>query len=317
LTHIFGPTETRTATRQLQALRRQATTDGPAAATTNTSNPDDVRVAQEGLWETVKVNSVSRLVATAYAQSLLILVLTLQVHVWGAHLYHAEEAEASEHIQAAGSTTSLFSQGSTTSMAASSTLQAYQRQHQQVLQRTLGYFLQTGLTGLLARVAAVVTEVLQGWQVLDAASLETTRTAVLTALREIRSGVEESNVPAARRRSLWRFLVPPTSATSSDNEHEEDTAAGFPHTMEEMLAETWDWLESPLLAEALEATLEVTFDHVTSQCLPSDESLSLAQWLPRLKKAAGHLEATEEHPLVERIQQLPSVQEISQLCFRK
>lgn len=309
--HIFVPTETRAATRQLQALRRQQATEGTA----NTSE-DDVRLAQEGLWETVKVHSVSRLVATAYTQSLLILVLTLQVHLWGAQLYQAEEGHH-EAQPAAASSRSLFSQTSSTS--ASSTLQAYQQQHQVVLQRTLGYFLQTGLPGLRTRVAAVVTQVLADWKVLEAASLDTTRTAVVAALHEMRVGVEEGNLPTGRRRSLWRFLVPPesmTTTTSHSEYHEEATATGFPRTTEEVLAETWDWLESPLLAEALQATLDVTFDHVVTQCLPGDESLSLAQWLPRLKKAAGHLEATEEHPLVERIQQLPSVQEIGQLCFR-
>lgn len=297
---MFSVLETATditqATHRLKELRRN---NNATTATAAAVDPQQVQTEQAELWNLVKERSVTRWVATAYAQSLLMLVLTVQVNLWGAQLWHEQQQSGGGALSTAASSQSSMER-----------MQSYRQEHQQVLQQTFGYFFNKGILDLCATVERATQQVLQGWNVLDKAFLHTSPGALLQALDEIRSLVEERQQPARHRRSLWRFFVPP------DN-YEHGVAES------EILAETWDWLESPLLQEALDATLDVTFDYGRQACLPwslsssgEEESFSLAQLLPKLKKCAARFQANEQNPLLQRVHQVPTVNEIGIVCFR-
>lgn len=257
---------------------------------------DELRAEQSKLWHQVKIRSFTRFVATAYAQSLLILVLSVQINLWGAQLWNEQQEQSTSSPSLSSATNSV------------ERMQSYQLEHQQVLQRTFAYFFANGLTDLVQCVAKATEQVLADWDVLERAYLQVSRDQVIEALGQIRSVVEE--LGATRRRSLWRFFVPPEDYFEDDNKNLSDISA-----------ETWDWIESPLLQDALEDTLGVTFDYCQQNCLPWEEDenatcLPLAKLLPKIKKNATLLEAQQDHALAERIQRLASVQEIGNLCFR-
>jgi hypothetical protein len=301
---IDQATDTKDATQRIKELRKSSSS--AAAAGDNSSQQ-----AQTELWETVKVLTVTRWIATAYAQSMLILVLQVQVHLWGAQLWHE-----------------LQSQDETTAATASlGRMESYRQAHQTVLQQTFRYFFETGLPALCATVQKATIDILADWDVFDPTYLHVSRQMfVEQAIQRITAIVEERHVLRATcRRSLWRFFVPPAqiAVRSVRNEGEDDDDDDINEEEENpLLAETWDWIESPLLADALQATLSEVFDYGTSDCLPwthnasDDTTLSLAQILPQLKKAVKGFHARPDHPLWTRVQALHEVHEIGDLCFR-
>jgi len=315
---ITPATDTTVATNRLKELRATtttATTSSHDQTNNNNKNNDDDDGdddEQTRLWHQVKIHSVTRWIATAYAQSLLMLVLTVQTNLWGARLWH--ERQQTSQTTVPGS--SVPSAAST----AEQRMQSYQQQHQAVLRQTFEYFFQTGLSALVRCVARATEQVLMDWNVTDGAYLQISRRQIMEAIDEIRTIVEERQVK--RKRTLWRFFVPPITTTT--------TATRGASTMEEteILAETWDWLESPLLHDALEDTLRITFTYAAEVCFgmhheekgstqqQQQQYFSLAQLLPRIKKNAARLHASQDNPLLERVHRLPSVQEIGNLCFR-
>ena len=287
---LLPATDTTAATNRLKELR------ATASAATNESNDDE----QTRLWHQVKIRSVTRWITTAYAQALLMLVLTVQTNLWGAQLWQ-EQQQGATGAQTVPSTSSTTEQR----------MQSYQQQHQAVLQQTFGYFFATGLAALTECVSRAAEQVLHDWNVTDKAYLHLPRERMMEAVDEIRTIVEERQ--AKRKRPLWRFFVPPPTTTTTN--HATSTEES------EILAETWDWLESPLLQDALEDTLRVVFTYAAEVCLPNQQNhhqqqYSLAQLLPKIKKNAAKLHASQDNPLLERVHQLPSVQEIGNLCFR-
>lgn len=272
---------------------------------------------QAELWDLVKVRSVTRWIATAYAQALLMLVLTVQVNLWGAQLWREQR-----QLQASASA------ASSTQSSSMERMQSYRQEHEQVLQQTFGYFFsQGGMLDLCAAVEKATQQVLQDWNVLDKAYLHVPPAAMQQAITDIRHLVEEQSQRQRQRRSLWRFFVPP------DNHHYNSNAVVVGEC--EILAETWDWLESPLLYAALDDVLAVTFDYGQEHCLPwssspsssslennkdnlqPNENMSLAQILPKLKKCAAKFQSHDQNPLLQRVHQVQTVQEIGSVCFRE
>eukprot|EP00977_Amphora_coffeiformis_P002980 scaffold569_cov165-Amphora_coffeaeformis.AAC.13 len=308
LSPVLTPaTDTTAATNRIKALRA-------AAATTSHNNANNDDDEQSRLWHQVKIRSITRWIATAYAQSLLMLVLTVQTNLWGAQLWH-EQQQQQQQQTSQNATVPGSSAAPSGASTAEQRMQSYQQQHQAVLQQTFGYFFQMGLAALVECVTRATEQVLMDWNVTDKAYLHLSRVQIMEAVDEIRTIVEERQ--AKRKRTLWRFFVPPLTAAS---------AGGATMEESEILAETWDWLESPLLQDALEDTLRVTFTYAAEVCFrtpnedssstPQQQQYSLAQLLPKIKKNAARLHASQDNPLLERVHQLPSVQEIGNLCFR-
>jgi peroxin-3 len=255
------------------------------------------RAQEVKLWNVIKIQSFTRMMATAYAHTVLFLVLTVQVHLLGARLWKEQllqQQQQQEQGEISAAATSSCSSNSSSDYS-------YQESHRYVLLHTYEYFFEQGLTLLIQTVERAVEQVLQDWNVLDAAFLHVAHAKLDEAIDKIRRVVEELNSSSSsndavaaqggvgpgmtRRRhcprNLLRFLMPPTATKSTgrrnDTENDQGPAAAVDTTAgagaddanssddafkvaQTILDETWDLLESPVLKDAQQDCLNATFD---------------------------------------------------------
>jgi peroxin-3 len=209
------------------------------------------REQEKDLWDIIKVRSVTRMMATAYAHAILFIVLTVQVNLLGGRLFE----EQTQNNSSSGASIA------TNDTAASDRMGSYQASHKFVLMHTYEYFFGSGLVSLISTVEHAVAEVLADWDVLDHSSLHMSRETFEEAIQDIRSLVEggRSSRPSSRQRrprSLLRFLMPPSAnlEVSLDDE-----------LASSILDETFDLLESPVVSDAQKDCLNATFDMMRDQ----------------------------------------------------
>jgi hypothetical protein len=228
----------------------------------NNINSNINREQEVQLWNVIKIQSFTRLMATAYAHTVLFLVLTVQVHLLGAHLWNEQllllqqqqqQLEQGEFSTAAvGAATTVSSPSSSSAESSNSSNEncddnySYQESHRYVLLHTYEYFFEQGLGLLIQTVERAVEQVLSDWNVLDAAFLHVSHATLDRAIDQIRMVVEELHSTsssssnndegdpvgggaggglAARRRHCPRNLLRflmPPTATSSDQKSSYD-----------------------------------------------------------------------------------------------
>lgn len=297
-------TDTTAATKALKKLRAER--DDP--------NVDEAKHKQQEaeLWNTIKIRSITRMMATAYAHTILFLVLTVQVNLLGGHLF--EEQIGKDQA-------SLSSEQSDES--GGSKIDNYQASHRFVLAHTYEYFFEQGLAGLVSAVERAVTEIAD-WNVLDTNSLKMTRERFDDGIQKIRASLEEGR-SKSRTRCLMRFLMPPSANLEVEIK---DVLA------REILDETWDLVESPVLADAQKDCLATTFGLMRDRewgtlfeidggepSSPLDSTYTakpLATVLTRLKKtSASFYEATDNAVNIycAAVATLPSVLELADVSF--
>lgn len=200
-------------------------------------SPDYSVEEERLLWATFKVRSMTQMIATAYAHTILFLVLSVQVNLLGGRLFyqHPHELNTSNGI------TSDDKQ------------LAYQTIHRFVLTHTYEFFFQRGLTSLTHTVERAVTDMVADWDVLAPTSLRMTRESVEEAISKIRAVVEGGRVGYrnGHPRNLMRFLMPPSASLEVVIDYEQARS---------ILDETWDLIESPVFADAQYDSLTTTFD---------------------------------------------------------
>jgi peroxin-3 len=238
---IEEATNTSRETKLLKKLRAQARvnkSDNGNEETNNneTTSSEEGKLKETQLWETIKTQAVTRMVATAYAHTILFLVLTVQVHLLGRKLFEEQQ------------NSSLSSSSPETS------LESYQDSHRLVLLKTYDYFFDQGISSLIQTVRRAVSRVFADWDVGNPSSLHMPRDLLDKALTSVREEVlfGTSGRIRGRPRSLLRFLLPPEDTT---DHLEQDNALAH-----SILDETWDLLESPVLEDAQHDCLDTTFD---------------------------------------------------------
>ena len=196
------------------------------------------RLQEKDLWNAIKIKAMTRLVATAYAHSILFLVLTTQVFLMGGKLFE-------EQTRGSGASSSLG--GS----LASDRMSSYQASHRIVLTQTYDFFFDQGIGLLVKAVERAVDAVVGDWDVTHPSSIHTSREMLDKAIRDIRDSLEgKTERPSQRRaRSMLRFLLPP--------EHGADTAV-TDDLAQSIMDETLDILESPVFEDAQRDCLEST-----------------------------------------------------------
>jgi peroxin-3 len=231
-------------TKETQALKKLRAERGEMDETLR-------REQEKELWDIIKVRSVTRMMATAYAHAILFIVLTVQVNLLGGRLF---EEQTRNNCSSGESMVS-------NDTAASDRMGSYQASHKFVLMHTYEYFFERGLVSLISTVERAVAEVLADWDVLDRSSLHMSRETFEEAIQDIRSLVEDgrSSRPSSRQRrprSLLRFLMPPTAnlEVSLDDE-----------LASSILDETFDLLESPVVSDAQKDCLNSTFEMMRDQ----------------------------------------------------
>lgn len=237
---IENRTNTAKETQALKDLRAQRSQEEGSH-----DNPNEQmrRREEKDLWEKIKIRAITRMVATAYAQCILFLVVTVQVNLLGGKLF-------AEQLQNSSSASSM-----SIDSVASDRMNAYGESHKLVLQYTYKYFFERGIVSLIDSVERAVSVVLETWDVSDPSSLNISREAFDQAINDIRAAEEKGRVSSRSRRprSLLRFLMPPTETF---NENVPDELARW------ILDETWDLLESPVLIDAQQDCLKATFDRM-------------------------------------------------------
>jgi peroxin-3 len=202
---------------------------------------------ERDLWDAVKVQSFTRMVSTAYAHSILFLVLTVQVNLLGGRLFH-------EQMRNQASNRSLGDDS-----VASDRMSSYQTSHRLVLTRTYEHFFQRGIASLVQTVERAVSDVLRDWDVTNPSSMHTSRDMMEKALSQIRDVIEGRTAQrrSRRPRSMIRFLLPPEPGLDAHTPNELAQA---------ILDETWDLMESPVVEDAQRDCLNVTFDLMRDKC---------------------------------------------------
>ena len=226
------------ALKELRAQRNQddeASQDSPGEQARRREEKDN--------WEAIKIKAITRMVATAYAQCILFLVVTVQVNLLGGKLFE-------EQLQNTSSASSM-----SIDSVASDRMNAYGESHKLVLQYTYKYFFERGIVSLIGSVERVVSDVLRNWDVSDPSSLNISKEAFDQAINDIRAAEERGRVSSRSRRprSLLRFLLPPSESFDA-NVHDE--------LARWILDETWDLLESPVLIDAQQDCLKRTFERM-------------------------------------------------------
>jgi len=250
-----------------------------------------IRQEEKELWNSIKVKTFTRVVSTAYAHTILFLVLTVQVHLLGGRLFeeHFRQAEEEgnagqqqEQQQSHTHTDGEEEEGSkptatTPEVSASNQMASYQTSHKMVLQHTYEYFFDHGLSSLVRCVKRAVETVLMDWDVMDPkrAVSEHDIEDVMVQIRDIVEGRRPSSRSSPTRswrhgqrrqqqeqlhnnrhyhsRSILKFLLPP--------EHDDYTIL-LDDMAQYILDETWDLMESPVMQDAQSACLHTTFHHM-------------------------------------------------------
>jgi peroxin-3 len=273
-------TDTSAATKQLKELRA-------AAALLKTENSNiDSNEQQERLWNEVKRKSVARLIATAYALSILFLVLSVQVHLLGGRLFRVQGSDDAKDDIAS--------------------------RHEFVLTHLFESFFETGIERLVRAVERAVEQCWSDCNVLDPAFLEMNIQTIDRLLQKVRFQVESET-------NLLSFLLSDQHSSESSNNVIADSTATT------ILDETWDLLESPVFADAQRHCLDTTFTVLKEQhwgtIFGTDGTTlqPLATVLTKLKKTSktfyepSSLGSTNSYVAV--IQTLSSVVELCDVSF--
>lgn len=107
-------------------------------------------VSQEDLWDTIKVRSITRMIATAYAHTILALVLNVQIHLLGGKIFRKK-------FEARGDEADFIEKEDDNK----------ENYHQQVLVYTLEYFFDEGLNALVQDLQAKVEKHFEAYQVMN------------------------------------------------------------------------------------------------------------------------------------------------------
>lgn len=283
-----------------------------------------IRERERILWNEIKNKSVTRLVTTIYAHTLIFLMLTVQVNLLGGRLLRDEHAKEEEDDD-----------GGATEVAAN----GYHASHQTVLTKTYHYLFAEGIPLLAKSLSGEVQEALKDWDVFDAESVSLTD--VCEWLNRIRDNIEQKEANAS---SIVKFVIPPEG--QSCNEANNNITDTNDELATYILDETYDLLESPTFAQAEYQCLNSTFDQIQSKVLgklfiqEEQHRLPLVNIVTYMQKSAvlafhkpptyykeemqsweGVLGMMEEplpsvpNDFISRLERLESVRELSDVCF--
>mmetsp|Transcript_30397 Transcript_30397/g.68093 ORF Transcript_30397/g.68093 Transcript_30397/m.68093 type:complete len:535 (-) Transcript_30397:70-1674(-) len=268
------------------------------------------------LWNEIKVKSVTRLLTTVYAHTLVFLVLTVQVNLLGGRLFREEQE----------------SQVSNTLPQDSPATDEYRNSHQIVLSRTYHYLFTAGIPLLAGSIRQKVQQVTSAHDVLrsDVRLKDTSYW-----IESIRNAIERRSA-ADLLSPLLKFVIP-----QEDSETEQTT--NVDELANYILDETYDLLESPTFARAERQCLDVTFDQLQTKVLGKlfllDDEMPLATVVTNFQKSAvatfhkppshkdemknwGGVLGMLDEPLpsvpndyIPKLERLESVNELGGVCF--
>ena len=312
--------------KEILEMKQNGGENGDITAEEATDKEDIVREKERCLWNDIKNKSLTRLVTTIYAHTIIFLVLNVQVNLLGGQLLREELEEEGKKKE------------SEQQQSSKSSADQYRASHQIVLSKTYHYLFTKGIPALAESVGKEANDILQKWDVLgDDVKL----TDVNTWIESIRDKMEHQKDGGMMSR-LVEFVIPPegddADANSFNTNDTTDELAKY------ILDETYDLLESPAFAKAERQCLDTTFDHLRVKVLGKiylmEDEIPLANVVTQLQKTAvstfhkppshkeemkswGGILGMMEEPLpsavpndyISRLERLDTVQELSNVCF--
>jgi hypothetical protein len=298
----------------------------------NDGDEDAILEKERCLWNSIKNKSVTRLITTAYAHTVIFLTLNVQVNLLGGRLLREEQEEDEE-------ATAGPEQHASSSSSSATAADRYRSSHQTVLSKTYHHLFAEGIPSMVELVGTEVRRVLRDWDALDD---DVALQDVSAWLRCARDGIERGR-DGDGTSALVRFVVPPQEETGGvggidrDDADEPDELAGY------ILDETYDLLESPAFASAERECLDSTFDRLQTRVLGTMfiemDRIPLVNAITFLQKGAvstfhkppshrdemknwGGILGMMEEPLpsfpndyISKLARLDAVQELSNVCF--
>ena len=247
---------------------------------------DEERIRERELWDAIKNKSVTRLLTTVYAHTVVFLVLTVQVNLLGGRLLRDEAGDSDE---AAGEDADGF--------------EKYRSSHQLVLAKTYEHIFSKGIPSLGEAASSVVEKAVQDWDVLGSVDSGCAKKKDYVCLTDVSYWIEKMRNELEQRAqkgpsgasTLAQFIIPEEDQVENSqdgmvNENVTDELAKF------ILDETYDLLESPTFANSEHACLDATFKHLHNDGYaklfpPRHENGNDAQTIP-LAAAITHLQKT-------------------------
>ncbi|KAL7525975.1 hypothetical protein ACHAWF_001584 [Thalassiosira exigua] len=277
---------------------------------------DAIREEERCLWNEIKEKSFPRLLTTAYAHTIVFLMLTAQVNLLGGRLMR-EEREEDQSSEVAET-------------------DRYRASHQAVLSNTYVYLFAKGIPSLAASLRRIAKGILSDWDVLGE---DVSRNDVSTWIERARIEVERSSVKGGIS-PFAGFVIPPEGEASmgADDGVTDELAA-------HILDETYDLLESPTYAAAERRCLDATFAQLRTRVIDGlfpvegESRAPLARVVVHLQKAAvntfheppshgeemkswGGILGMMEEPLpsapneyIPKLEHLDAVLELGDVCF--
>jgi peroxin-3 len=295
--------ELRAEKREINEMKKQQVSVNDDDGTYNESKLEVIKGREQYLWNSIKNKSLTRLITTVYAHTIIYLTLNVQVNLLGGRLLRDEyeEQHASTSLEGAGN--------------------RYRSSHEIVLSKTYHHLFAIGIPSIANVVGKEVTRMLQVWDVLND---DVTIQDVSSWLQSIRAGIEHQR----RRReegvsssALVQFVIGQESKDSDDSTTDE--LARY------ILDETYDLLESPTFAIAERDCLDATFDQLYKSMLSTlfagkDQQIPVVNVVTHMQKAAvltfhkplSHRnEASNPNAYIPNLERLDAVQELSNVCF--
>lgn len=184
--------------------------------------------SQQDLWDTIKVASITKMLATAYAHTILALVLNVQIHLLGGKIFREKVLKEMEDDEAD------FIEKEDDNK---------ENYHQQVLVYTLEYFFDEGLNALVQDLQAKVEKHFEAYQVMN----EDSRSVKVINLQEFDDALSKVNSDFEQV-SFIQYIC----------EFDGNASKASMQELQFILDETLDIMDSPDFEIAKEELLEKT-----------------------------------------------------------
>ncbi len=220
-------------------------------------------LSKQELWNVIKIKSMTRMIGSIYAHTILFLVLTIQIHLLGGRIFR-EGLELEENSECIDDDNCKLENCKGAGQQQQETRSA---SHREVLLQTFEFFFQNGLGLLMSDVQNAVEEDLMDWEVIknvedsSKSKDEDGNTGTIEALGNISLQEFEQGIHRIRKTFEARFVSEDDSSASSLVRY---MFSFYTDTDDDVLRfivdETLDIIESPVFEIAKQEALDLSFN---------------------------------------------------------
>jgi peroxin-3 len=276
-----------------------------------TSYENAQKEQESDLWAAIQIETMTRLIATAYAHTILYILLTVQIHLIGGYLFRkaAQEQQQQQRDPSSMSFPSTILHQISDQFRNQKNLSINPEVYRSLFLQTSHIFLDQGLPDLVNMVRNAVQRAMTRdvWNISNPdTALHMTHDKFQDTIVTIRNDLECNEL----NRILQKIVIEPMLIPN----HNDDVKA--------LMEETCDVMESPVVRDALLESLNVTFDimkHEHWSLIFGGEDRPVAQVIAQVKHTTNSfyrqgVVATENLYCV-NMASLTSVKELADVCF--